>query len=60
MVKAAEAGAVVDDKGKDIARPYTPTSGVDHVGELVLLIKKYDVSRLSTVQDEMDQRGDDR
>lgn len=43
MVRAAEDGAVVDAKGKDIARPYTPISSASHVGEVVLLIKKYDV-----------------
>lgn len=43
MLRAPE-GKIVDDKGKDIARPYTPISTPDTVGEISFLIKKYDVS----------------
>jgi cytochrome-b5 reductase len=43
MVKAKEDGVVVDDKGKEVARPYTPISSPDTVGKMELLIKKYEV-----------------
>jgi cytochrome-b5 reductase len=46
MIKAATEGAVVDDAGKEVARPYTPISSPDTVGKIDFLIKKYDV-RLS-------------
>jgi hypothetical protein len=45
MIKAATEGAVVDDAGKEVARPYTPISSPDTVGKIDFLIKKYDVRR---------------
>ncbi|CED83089.1 NADH-cytochrome b-5 reductase [Phaffia rhodozyma] len=47
MVKAAENGLIVDEKGNDVARPYTPISRPDLAGEVVLLVKKYDTGKIS-------------
>lgn len=47
MIKAKEDGLVVDDAGKEVARPYTPISSPDTVGKIEFLIKKYDVGACS-------------
>jgi len=41
LVKSAKEGAVVDDKGKPVIRPYTPVTAPSVKGRLDLLIKKY-------------------
>ncbi|KAL7414532.1 hypothetical protein BDY24DRAFT_385536 [Mrakia frigida] len=47
MLRAVEDGLIVDAKGKDIARPYTPVSTPDTVGEISFLIKKYDTGKFT-------------
>ena len=47
IVKSSDPEALKDAKGKPIIRPYTPISGPDHKGELVLLVKKYDEGKAS-------------
>ncbi|RXW18572.1 hypothetical protein EST38_g7283 [Candolleomyces aberdarensis] len=47
IVKSSDPEVLKDAKGKPIIRPYTPISGPDHKGELVLLVKKYDEGKAS-------------
>ena len=47
MIRAADPEALKDDKGKPIARPYTPISPSDLPGEITFLIKKYDQGKVS-------------
>lgn len=42
VVKSADPADLVDDKGKPIIRPYTPTSHPRLPGEIHFLIKRYD------------------
>ena len=41
VVKASDPEALKDPKGNPIVRPYTPISPPDKVGELALMVKKY-------------------
>ncbi|KAL7414530.1 hypothetical protein BDY24DRAFT_385529 [Mrakia frigida] len=47
MVRAPEDGKVVDDSGKDVARPYTPVSSASTVGYLELIVKTYETGKIS-------------
>lgn len=47
VVKAAEEGGCVDDKGKPVIRPYTPVTAPNVEGKLELLIKRYEGGKMS-------------
>ncbi|KAJ7782018.1 NADH-cytochrome b5 reductase [Mycena maculata] len=47
VVKATDPEALKDKNGNPVIRPYTPLSGADNSGELVLLVMKYDTGVMS-------------